>query len=626
MTDINGLGPVQQNRPDMNNIRDRKTEPDKGSVLSAPVDGFAPTAEKDTETVLTSADRLKIFTDKASINMANFTEIGTSALTGLTLCAGIGFAVAGGVFPALGGALIGTIGGLVAHRYGADKKIGKAVQILAGLPLLPVILTGKLIKAGVTKIADSIKKDKGSDDKAVKSEVTEKKSILRKIGESLGNPARIFKAIPKFIYPSITNLEPGQREQVEKTLDVLPLRMLTATETIDLKAPYCDDMGVSGLAQDMIFNKPVYLDKFSFSDTPGSFTYQQKTLIHEVGHTVDFSQTPIPYVGRNMLPPFGEGPYITNYASTNQAEDFAESFEAYHTSNANLREKCPIKASALDKLHEPTLYDKIMDHKEVRSAGKQASRLIDKVPHLRTSLCILKTVMSPIDINIGAGKLREGILNSDMTKKYEGKMDMARGLALQGSLSALPKSIGLAVARGIIDRKLKKGKMSIEKAEKMAERLLAFMSGPVGMTGITVKNEIADSKTLESAREMKYQRIKPKGFFKRIAHAYGANYLETRDAKTGEIIDKSLTKLTKAEKKKVAGAIIGGTGAGAVAGVAGWIGGGMAGAFIGSAVGGPLGGIIGAFVGKNVASMALSLGGAKLGSRALKFILGVKPD
>jgi len=82
----------------------------------------------------------------------------------------------------------------------------------------------------------------------------------------------------------------------------------------------------------VVFDKGVYdrsgkLDKVLFG----------KSVLHELSHSFD----------ENPSGPFGEPPFITDYASTSAKEDWAESFAEYFLHRTILRKKAPAKAAAI---------------------------------------------------------------------------------------------------------------------------------------------------------------------------------------------------------------------------------------------------------------------------------------
>jgi len=606
----------------------------------------------------TRQERIKMFIDKAGMNTFEFVEMGTAAFIGEIVGSGIAFSAIGGILPVAIGGGIGAGLGLLCHHMGWDKTIGRAVQTGMGYALTPFVLAGRAVKNGVGRLIDALKPSKkkkkvgkagkvesgkavsvGKGGKkladssggiiagegaarAVEGEKEKdiKKGILSTIGKGFGTVAKTLRAIPKFVYPSIRNATAAEEAMVMETLDTLPLKTVTSTNTITINPNLAEEMSASGLAQDLIFDKPIQLDK-GYAAVEG---FNKEVLIHELGHTRDFSEIPVPYLGESTTGPWGKPPYVFDphidvpgeptYASTNQWEDFAQSHQFYHTKPEQLKATSLEKFEAMEKLHEPTLYDKIMDRSGIRELGKKVAKLIDKVPHLRTALNVIGTIMGPVEMKIGADKLQDGIKEANLTKKYEGKMHLAQGIAFSSKVLA-PVGLGIALSRFIADRKIKKGKWTIEQAEGFANKVVAGMTGPLGMIYLASTNEMLKDSDGKYVDNFKYEQRKPEGIKEKIAEGVGIRHFTAREAKTGRELDTDEAKLTKEDKifmaKVGGGSILGG-----IAGtVAGYMGGTAAGAALGGLIGGPFGALLGALIGKVAGTMFLSYQGAKVGAK-----------
>jgi hypothetical protein len=376
-------------------------------------------------------------------------------------------------------------------------------------------------------------------------------------------------------------------------------------------------MGASGLARPLIFDNPLELDRGEFSNP----VFGKEVLIHELGHARDFKELPIPGVGKSFFKPWGKEPYVFDpmidvqgqppYSSTNHFEDFAQSHQFYHTKPDQLKAVSMEKFEAMDKLHEPGLYDKIMDNSGIREAGKQISKAIDKVPYLRHALNIAGTVMGPIAMNVGANTYEDGLKEADKEKKYKGKMELAQGVSLSAKVTA-PYALGLSIAKIVIDRKLSKGNWSVDQADRFATKALAAAAGPFGMIALAATDELLKSKDNRAPGEFTYTERKPEGFKEQFLQSI--EYYDTQKAGTKEKIDKEDTGLTKDDKKFMAKVGTGAAVMGAAGTVAGWVGGGVAGAAIGGLAGGPIGALLGGVIGKVAGTMFLSYQGAKAGA------------
>lgn len=624
----------------------------KETELSEPVDSLA-VSQSDT----TRQERIKIAMDKAAMGAAKYAAIMTSALIGHAIGGAVGFSIAPGPLAIGVGGAVGALGGYFLHQTKIDTKIGNAINKGVGYALAPAFIAGKAVKNAAKKAVKALKPSSRSDKNVKASQVssrspsednTDNNAAVSPKSNKTGNKADLErventgvsaegnnsdikdptlldasiytgKAVPKFIYPSIRNADPAEFKAIIETLDSLPLRAVTSTDSITMSSTLIEQ-GAAGRAWDVNFGSPIELDKGQFAIKD----FGRGTLIHELGHTVDFSANPLPRVGYSSASPWGKGPYVVDpwldwgdhppYSSTNRFEDFAQSYKFYHESPDKLKEVSLEKFEAMEKIHAPTLYDKVMDRSGIRELGKKTAQLIDKVPHLRTALNVLASIASPLELHRGSDKLEEGIKNADITKKYEGKMHLAQGLSFAQKVTA-PLGLGIMLSRIAFNRKIKKGKWSVEKADQLASKVLAAMAGPIGMTCLAASNELLkpDSETsmkAQSSKGFKYDKVKPnKAFVLR-------DEINVTRSDENEKIKSEDTKLTRDDKKFVAKVAGGAVTGGAAGTAAGWIGGGAAGAVLGGLVGGPFGAALGGFLGKAAGTMFLSYQGAKIGAKA----------
>jgi len=609
----------------------------------------------------TRQERIRIFMDKSSMNVTEFTELATAAFIGEVVGSAVAFSIAVAFMPAIIGGGIGALGGVILHRKGWDKKVFKAVGTGIGYTLLPFVLAAKGIKKGVGKLIDLLKPSKKKDEKGVASgagsgkgavtadgtggtvkgdssgegivagkgaakatgeeeEKETKKGILSTISRGFGTAAKALKAIPKFLYPSIRNATAVEEAMITETLDSLPLRTVTTTNSITINPNLANELDAMGAARDIIFDKPIELDR----GYAAIEELNRGTLIHELGHTRDFSEVAVPYVSRSSFKPFGKPPFVFDsgldtpgdipYSAFSAQEDFAQSHKMYQMNPEELKAACPEKYEVMRRLHEPNLYDKIMDRSGIRKLGKKLSKTIDKVPHLRTALSVIGKIMGPIEMNIGGDKIEQGIKDADLTKKYQGKMAMAQGIAFTSKVLA-PVGLGITLAKLIVDRKLKKGKWSIKDANNFANKALAAITGPIGMIYVAAMNEMLKTPEGQEHDDFKYHERKPEGFKEKLAKQFNIRQFDAEEVDTGRILPTEEAKLTTGDRifmaKVGGGAVLGG-----VAGTAaGYMGGAVAGAAVGGLIGGPFGALLGGFIGKVAGTMFLSYQGAKAGAK-----------
>ncbi|MCE1248839.1 MAG: hypothetical protein LWY06_19545 [Firmicutes bacterium] len=649
-------------QPVISNIHiEKKAEvkPAAEGVNTAPPADTAELSAPGDSVKLTRQDRIQIDMDKGMLNLTEYVEVGSALFTGQIVGAAVAMAAVGGTIPLAVGAVAGGLAGAIAHYTDLDRKIGPAFQKTMGLAMLPFYLAAKAVKKGVSLAIDAVKPSKtkeadaGNSGKASasgekkeakgtgsisdphsdggilaeetavkeasgKEDEKIRKSIVSTITSGLGTAAKALRSIPKFLYPSIKNATPQEAKVIMDTLDSLPMKDVVSTSTITVNPNLAKELHASGLARPLMFDNPLELDRGEFSNP----AFGKEVLIHELGHARDFSEVPIPGVGKSFFKPWGKEPYVFDpmidvqgeppYAATNHFEDFAQSHQFYHTKPEQLKAVSAEKFADMEKLHEPGLYDKLIDRSGVREAGKKLSEAIDQVPYLRQTLNVAGTVMGPVAMNVGANAYEDGLKEADKLKKYEGKMELAQGISLSAKVTA-PYALGLSVAKMVINHKLKKGNWSVEKADEFASKALAAAGGPVGMIYLAATSEMLKSGTKEAPRDFAYTERKPETLKEKILRNVESYDVHLADTK--QPIKEEDTKLTTDDKIFIAKTGGGALALGIAGTMAGWTYGGAAGAAIGGLAGGPIGALVGGLIGSVAGTMTLSYQGAKLGAK-----------
>lgn len=202
------------------------------------------------------------------------------------------------------------------------------------------------------------------------SAAAEDKPILMKGLAGAGALMRSFQALPEIAYPSIYGATAAEKAQIMESLDALPfhhvsgVRSIRMTDEIHSHRP---GWTVRGRANDLDVSNRIRLSRSALKD-PAQF---ERTLIHEIGHTVDYeSQDLRLFNERSTSEPFGEGPYISDYAKTNHREDFAESFEEYFVDPEKLKEQAPEKHDVIHEMSQPNFLERLVDREEFKETGK----------------------------------------------------------------------------------------------------------------------------------------------------------------------------------------------------------------------------------------------------------------
>lgn len=292
------------------------------------------------------------------------------------------------------------------------------------------------------------------------------------------------QALPKFVYPTVSNATAAQTETVYSALDSLPLHQATASATVDI-VPNLLDTGISGMAQPGASHVHMLLDESRINGYSGSHL-----VLHEQAHAVDYSGGFGLLGAHNWKAGFGKAPFVSNYAKSNRYEDFAESFEAYNVDPEGFKANFPDKAAAIEELSYTDPISAAADTPRVREAGKKLGIAMGKVPHLRTGLELASSLVSPALVYRGASKLTQALETGDDNMKLDGKLNLATGLFL-GLPGARGLAFGTSVAGAAIKATADESKQAhMESANLWADRVLATSAGPVGMTVAAMTGEL----------------------------------------------------------------------------------------------------------------------------------------
>lgn len=462
-------------------------------------------------------------------------------------------------------------------------------------------------------------------------------------------------AMPRVLYPTISGATAAEKQMIQEALDALPLKDATSVATIDV-VNGLQDQGVAGVAHSVFTHSRILLDRAEMAIGG----WNKEVVTHEVGHTVDMREGLGPIMSASSRGGFGKPPFVSDYATTNRMEDFAESYVRYRNDPEALRRFADSKHEVIDRITQPSLGERLVDRPEVREASKNVSDAIGKVPHLRTALELAVGLLGPVQVHRGAEQLEKGFAEGDDNKKFQGKLTLAQG-ALLMIPGAAPMALGAAAAHLLLSGQVQHG-MDPARANDLASKVLAVSLGPVGMIGSAVAGELERAgvdldkasfqpgefqakKTGDSFLKGLLWTVGGMGAGSVIGAAVGtafaglpgaligsqwghiggaalglsgygvARALQSRkEGGTHEAMD--LTRGDIGFLAKIGGGAVVGGAAGAVAGS---LAGQFAGAAVGAAIAGPTGAAVGATVGRYAGmlggSYALGKGGAALGRK-----------
>ena len=319
------------------------------------------------------------------------------------------------------------------------------------------------------------------------SEAIDKKPILAQSLTAGAAVARSFKSFPGFVYPSVYNATAGEQQQIYSGLDRLPLHHVNDIKAIEVVPEIPNPSPgyvTNGRAWDFHGTNQVELSRKELS-------YPEKwlrTQTHETGHAVDYESQVFKLFGeRSSRNPFGKEPYISDYATTNAKEDFAESYEEFFVDPENLQNKAPKKYEAIKKMTEPSFMERMVDRKEFRETGKYLADVIGPNKPARHAVQSAFYLSSVLQIGHGVSQWvrsqetedsmahASGILNTLSGALFFTGMTPLAGMAVQGANTALGQAV-------------RKDRLSAEEVESA----VSFVARPVeGLLG-RKKTEITD--------------------------------------------------------------------------------------------------------------------------------------
>lgn len=322
---------------------------------------------------------------------------------------------------------------------------------------------------------------RGHDDSADGED--REKTVFGRVADKTLDAASALEALPNFVYPSIYGASESQRQAIYSALDQLPLEDATASATMTV-VPNLVDTGISGMAQPGASHVRILLDS-SYLDNP---SLARNLVFHENGHAVDYGGGFGLLGSHNWRGHFGSGPFVSTYAESNRYEDWAETYEHYH-SGSDLSSVSD-KAEVIRRVSDQNPLNKAIDTPRVRNAGKSVGEALGSVPYLRDGLELASSLVAPIQIYRGTGDLLKGLETDDGELKLKGKFNLATGLFLTLP-GASPLALVSSVAGSVIKTAAKEEREDgFKTANKWADTILSASAGPVGMAFAAVNSEL----------------------------------------------------------------------------------------------------------------------------------------
>jgi hypothetical protein len=365
-----------------------------------------------------------------------------------------------------------TVGMIAATPIGVHYAQGNAA-VVGG-----VAIGGGVALGGVAGLAGyALEHKKGRPNLEQESKPTR----LAEAGMTL---AAGFRALPKFIYPTVVGASPAQEKAIYDALDKLPLKDVTASSTMEVMQGLTDT-GISGMSQPGLTHTRILLDADYINDSRA-----EGLVHHEQGHAVDYSGGYGLLGSINWRGPFGKAPFVSDYASGNRYEDWAESYEAYHRDPTRFRADFPEKAHIIEQHQKLTPSERLMDRESVRDAGRTVGHTLGQVPYLRTTLETGLALLSPIQLHRGAKALEKGLITGDEALKLRGKMNLISGILL-GVPGAAPLATAASALNLGFQVSVGDDPGQLAQANRTADRFMAVATGPAGMAAVAIGQELA---------------------------------------------------------------------------------------------------------------------------------------
>lgn len=269
---------------------------------------------------------------------------------------------------------------------------------------------------------------------------------------------RSLKAFPKFIYPTIQGATPAEKAFILQTLDSMPLNDVNTVKSL-LVVPTIPH--ASGLAIEAQVTNVIKLARDQISTSNDWF---REVIVHEVGHTKDFDSA---WFGvfrhQSAQEPWGQGPFVSEYAKTNHWEDYAEAHANYHLKPERLQEAAPGKFAEMAREERPGVIERLTDQPAFRETGKFiGDNLGTNVS--RTAVEALYWASSGIQVVVGLDHLRAATLQKDAGKHFDGVLTLTAATLFASKVAAVG---GLAVhgANRALEQAVDRGDITVTDAD-----------------------------------------------------------------------------------------------------------------------------------------------------------------
>ena len=277
----------------------------------------------------------------------------------------------------------------------------------------------------------------------------------------------VLKAFPSFVYPSLHNVSSTEQAQIMGVLDKLPLNNVSQIANISMVGEISTDKPnwvILGRAYDYGASNQIQLSQKQLT-TPSRF---EGTLIHEVGHTTDYSKKPVRPLptagGASSHGPYGKAPHITGYAETNPKEDYAETYEEFHRNPEHLKEVAPEKYEDMKRQNHQSFMEKLVDRKEFRETGKFLGEKLGPNQPTRHFVEAASYATSLIQVGNGIQQWVGSANSGDKLAHASGILTTASGAIMASGVSPLA-GLGVQAANVALRRAVQRGDLTADEVE-----------------------------------------------------------------------------------------------------------------------------------------------------------------
>jgi hypothetical protein len=263
-----------------------------------------------------------------------------------------------------------------------------------------------------------------------------KRSLLAAAGERVLDLGYTLSALPKFISPTIAGATAEQQAWIAQSLDKLPFHHQVLPVSIEVLPSFSQGPNYLGLNRSVVGAITLNASGYDMDWKPQF----QHTVVHEVGHSVDYSAGQFSWLSRtnpSARAPYGQPAFTSEYGSTQPVEDFAESYAEHVLDPERLRRLNAQKANHQEQLSQPSLLQKWVDQPAYRETGKFIAQQFQSAPWMRMGLELTRQASVMMLATSGATQIYEGVKAKDASKISSGALQTAAGLTM-GFTPALP--------------------------------------------------------------------------------------------------------------------------------------------------------------------------------------------